>query len=69
MKGQASEQDLPKLQIDDPVNVTILSTDKKVSGRISVISDIPTSSQNDNTILQFILLWYKYIIWKSRKFN
>jgi len=48
MKGQTSEQDLPKLQIDDAVEVTILSTDKKISGRISEISDIPTSSQNDN---------------------
>ena len=48
MKGQTSEQDLPKLQIDDPVTVTILSTNKKVSGRVSVISDIPTSSKVDN---------------------
>ena len=48
MKGQASEQDLPKLQIDDPVTVTILSTNKKVTGRVSVISDRPTSSQVDN---------------------
>lgn len=48
MKGEASEQDLPKLQIDDAVEVTILSTDKKISGRISEISHIPTSSQNNN---------------------
>lgn len=48
MKGQTSEQDLPKLQIDDPVTVTILSTNKKVTGRVSSISDRPTSSQGDN---------------------
>lgn len=48
MKGQTSEQDLPKLQIDDPVTVTILSTSKKVTGRISSISDRPTSSQVNN---------------------
>lgn len=48
MKGQTSEQDLPKLQIDDPVTVTILSTSKKVTGRVSAISDRPTSSQGDN---------------------
>lgn len=48
MKGQTSEQDLPKLQIDDSVTVTILSTNKKVTGRVSAISDRPTSSQVDN---------------------
>ncbi len=49
MKGQTSEQDLSKLKIDDPVTVTILSTNKKVTGRVSAISDRPTSSQVDNT--------------------
>lgn len=49
MKGQVSEQDLLKLQIDDAVTVTILSTDKKVSGRISEISDVPTFSENNNS--------------------
>lgn len=44
MKGQVSEQDLPKLQIDDPVDVLILSTNQKVTGRISSISDRPSSS-------------------------
>ena len=48
MKGQTSEQDLPKLQIDDSVTVTILSTNKKVTGRVSAISDRPTSIQVDN---------------------
>ena len=48
MKGQTSEQDLPKLQIDDPVAVTILSTNKKVTGRVSSISDRPTTNQGDN---------------------
>ena len=49
MKGQTSEQDLPKLQIDDPVIVTVLSTNKKVSGRVSLISDRPSINQVDNT--------------------
>lgn len=49
MKGQTSEQDLSKLKIDDPVTVTILSTNKKVTGRVSAISDRPTSTQVDNT--------------------
>ena len=49
MKGQTSEQDLPKLQIDDPVSVTVLSTNKKVSGRVSLISDRPSTNQGGNT--------------------
>ena len=49
MKGQTSEQDLPKLQIDDHVSVTVLSTNKKVSGRVSLISDRPSINQVDNT--------------------
>ena len=47
MKGQTSEEDLSKLQIDDPVNVTVLSTNKNVSGRISLISDRPSTNQGD----------------------
>ena len=48
MKGQTSEEDLSKLQIDDPVSVTVLSTNKKVEGRISLISDRPSTNQSDN---------------------
>ncbi|MEG2788640.1 MAG: efflux RND transporter periplasmic adaptor subunit [Romboutsia sp.] len=47
MKGQASEQDLSKLQIDDPVDILIFSTDKNMTGRISFISDRPTTEMND----------------------
>lgn len=47
MKGQASEQDLPKLQIDDPVDVLVFSNDKKLTGRISFISDRPSTTPND----------------------
>lgn len=47
MKGQVSEQDLPKLQIDDPVEILILSTNKKVTGRISFISDRPSVNTQD----------------------
>lgn len=47
MKGQASEQDLPKLQIDDPVDVLVFSNNKKLTGRISYISDRPSTAIND----------------------
>lgn len=46
MKGLASEQDLAKLKIDDPAEVLILSTNQKITGRISFISDRPTSEEN-----------------------
>lgn len=48
MKGQTSEEDLSKLQIDDSVSVTVLSTNKKVEGRISSISDRPSTNEGDN---------------------
>ena len=46
MKGITSEQDLSRLKIDDPAEVLILSTEQKIIGRISFISDRPTSSEN-----------------------
>ncbi|MGL6106462.1 efflux RND transporter periplasmic adaptor subunit [Romboutsia sp.] len=59
MKGQVSEQDLPKLQVDDPVNVLVLSTNTKVAGRISYISDRPSSSSEGvNTNSQSQLSYY-----------
>ena len=59
MKGQVSEQDLPKLQVDDPVEILILSTNKKVAGRISFISDRPsTNNQDMNTGAQSSLSYY-----------
>lgn len=45
MKGQINEQDLTKLQIDDPANVLILPTNKNITGRISYISDRPSSEE------------------------
>ena len=47
MKGQASEQDLPKLQIDNPVDVLVFANNKKLTGRISFISDRPSTSTNE----------------------
>lgn len=47
MKGQASEQDLSKLQLDDPVDVLVFSNDKNLAGRISFISDRPSSETTD----------------------
>lgn len=43
MKGQASEQDLPKLQIDDVVDVLIFANNKNLEGRISFVSDRPST--------------------------
>ncbi len=56
MKGLASEQDLAKLKIDDPADVLILSTDQKIKGRVSFISDRPVSSEdmiNGNNALSY----------------
>lgn len=59
MKGQASEQDLPKLQIDDPVDVLVFSNNKKLAGRISFISGRPSTALNDmNTGAQGNLSYY-----------
>lgn len=59
MKGQASEQDLVKLQIDDPVDVLIFSNNKTIPGRISFISDRPTDNvDNMNTGSQSNLSYY-----------
>lgn len=59
MKGQASEQDLSKLQIDDPVDVLVFSNNKHLAGRISFISDRPSSEANDmNTGEQGNLSYY-----------
>ncbi|MGL4911193.1 MAG: efflux RND transporter periplasmic adaptor subunit [Romboutsia sp.] len=44
MKGQASEQDLPKLQIDNPVDVLVFANNQKLTGRISFISDRPSTN-------------------------
>ncbi|HSQ90084.1 efflux RND transporter periplasmic adaptor subunit [Romboutsia sp.] len=59
MKGQSSEQDLPNLQIDDPVDVLVFSNNKKLTGRISFISDRPSTTLNDmNTGGQGNLSYY-----------
>lgn len=47
MQGQVSEQDLVKLQMDDPVDVLVFSNNKNLSGRISFISDRPTTNTNE----------------------
>lgn len=46
MKGQASEQDLPKLQIDNPVDVLVFANNQKLNGRISFISDRPSTNSD-----------------------
>lgn len=47
MKGQVSEQNLPKLNIDDPAKVLIFSNEKNLNGRISFISDRPSTGTNN----------------------
>ncbi|MBS5788281.1 MAG: efflux RND transporter periplasmic adaptor subunit [Clostridioides difficile] len=44
MKGQTSEQDFPKLQVDQTVDILVFSTNETLSGRISAISDRPSTS-------------------------
>lgn len=56
MKGLASEHDLAKLKIDDPAEVLILSTDQKIRGRVSFISDRPSPAEdipNGNSSLSY----------------
>ncbi|RDY26774.1 efflux RND transporter periplasmic adaptor subunit [Romboutsia weinsteinii] len=49
MKGKASEQDLAKIKIDQSVDILVFSTNEKLTGHISFISDRP-SDQTDNTM-------------------
>lgn len=57
MKGQASEQDLAKMNIDQTVDVTIFSNNKKLTGRISYISQRP-SSNTESADQQAALSYY-----------
>lgn len=43
MKGQVTEQDISKITIDTAADITLLSSGKKLVGRINTISDRPTS--------------------------
>lgn len=45
MKGKVSEQDLPKLQKDLGVDIYIFATEGKLTGKISSISDRPSSGE------------------------
>lgn len=58
MKGQANEQDLAKMQVDQTVKVLIFSTNQTLTGRISFISDRPSTQVNDMNIEQGSLSYY-----------
>ncbi len=58
MKGQASEQDLPKMKIDQMVNILVFSTDQKLTGRISFISDKPSTPNTEMGAQQNTLSYY-----------
>lgn len=45
MKGYVSEDDLAKVQIDQTVSIKVNSSDKKMTGRISYVSDRPTTTK------------------------
>ena len=47
MKGQINEQDLSKLKVEDRCEILIFSNDKKVAGKISFISDKPSSEMGE----------------------
>lgn len=45
MKGYVSENDLEKVQVDQTVSIKVNSSDKKMTGRISYVSDRPTTAK------------------------
>ena len=45
MKGYVSEYDLEKVQVDQTVSIKVNSSDKKMTGRISYVSDRPTTTK------------------------
>lgn len=45
MKGYVSEDDLEKVQVDQTVSIKVNSSDKKMTGRISYVSDRPTTAK------------------------
>ncbi len=46
MKGQVTEQDISKITIDTAADITLLSSGKKLVGRINTISDRPSSGSS-----------------------
>lgn len=58
MKGQASEQDLAKIQLDQTAKILIFSTNKELMGRISFISERPASSLSNDYQQQTSLSYY-----------
>lgn len=45
MKGYVSEDDLEKVQVDQTISIKVNSSDKKMTGRISYVSDRPTTTK------------------------
>ncbi|MEG2786884.1 MAG: efflux RND transporter periplasmic adaptor subunit [Romboutsia sp.] len=51
IKGQASEQDLSKINIDQEVEVLVYSTKEKLKGKISSIGERPSTDQNGSEMM------------------
>ncbi|SCH75650.1 efflux RND transporter periplasmic adaptor subunit [Romboutsia sp. 1001713B170207_170306_H8] len=58
MQGQASEQDLAKIKIDQTAKVLVFSTNQELMGRISFISQRPTNSSSNDYQQQSNLSYY-----------
>ena len=58
MQGQASEQDLAKIKIDQTAKVLVFSTNQELMGRISFISQRPTGSSSNDYQQQSNLSYY-----------
>ncbi|MDR0879245.1 MAG: efflux RND transporter periplasmic adaptor subunit [Clostridioides sp.] len=48
MKGKISEQDFPKLSVDQTVDILVFSTNAQLTGRVSNISERPSDQADDN---------------------
>ncbi|MDR1773990.1 MAG: efflux RND transporter periplasmic adaptor subunit [Clostridioides sp.] len=58
MVGQISEQDLPKLKVDQTATLHVFSTDTDLTGRISSISDRPSAEVSSDANSQNSLSYY-----------
>ncbi len=58
MQGKASEQDLAKIKIDQTAKILVFSTNQELMGRISFISERPTSDSSDEYQQQSSLSYY-----------
>ncbi|CEN92799.1 efflux RND transporter periplasmic adaptor subunit [Paraclostridium sordellii] len=50
IKGQASEQDLSKINIDQEVDILVYSTQEKFKGKVTSIGERPSTDQNEGNM-------------------